>query len=107
MARPREPSWTVLRSAGTARLTSGSIRPRTHGSGVPPADRGRKAGRRRNCQVWPWGARHPAVAGGQRAMYVTVAVEGSGHGSASQKVTLQVLGPGFAAASAAAVVSCR
>lgn len=47
-----------------------------------------------------------SVAAGQRAVYVTVAVEGQGHGSASQTVTLQVLGPDPRAASAAVVVSC-
>jgi hypothetical protein len=43
---------------------------------------------------------------GQDAVYVTVAVEGQGHGSASQTVTLQVLGPDSKAASTAVVVSC-
>ncbi|MGH3233804.1 MAG: hypothetical protein ACRDOH_11210 [Streptosporangiaceae bacterium] len=43
---------------------------------------------------------------GQHAVYVTVAVEGSGHGSASQKVTLHVLGPDPAAASTTVTVSC-
>jgi hypothetical protein len=33
------------------------------------------------------------VVAGQHSVYVTVAVEGQGHGSASQKVTLDVLGP--------------
>ena len=47
-----------------------------------------------------------SVTAGQHAAYVTVAVEGSGHGSASQIVTLQVLGPDRRAASAAVVVSC-
>jgi hypothetical protein len=47
-----------------------------------------------------------SVTAGQRAVYVTVAVEGSGHGSASQTVTLQVLGPDPTAASQAVVVSC-
>jgi hypothetical protein len=47
-----------------------------------------------------------SVAAGERAVYVTVALEGSGRGSASQKVTLQVLGPDFRAASADAVISC-
>ena len=47
-----------------------------------------------------------AVAG-QQAVYVTVAVEGEGHGSTSQTVTLQVLGPDPRTASAAVVVSCR
>jgi hypothetical protein len=34
-----------------------------------------------------------SVVSGQHSVYVTVAVEGQGHGSASQTVTLQVLGP--------------
>ena len=42
----------------------------------------------------------------QHAVYVTVAVEGSGHGTASQTVTLQVLGPDPVSASAAVVVRC-
>jgi hypothetical protein len=47
-----------------------------------------------------------SVTVGQHAVYVTVAVQGSGHGSASQKVTLQVLGPDVRATSAGVVVSC-
>jgi hypothetical protein len=47
-----------------------------------------------------------SVAAGERAVYVTVTLEGSGQGSASQNVTLQVLGPDFMADSAIAVVSC-
>lgn len=47
-----------------------------------------------------------SVAAAERAVYVTVTLEGSGHGSESQKVTLQVLGPDFRAASAVAVISC-
>jgi hypothetical protein len=47
-----------------------------------------------------------SVAAGERAVYVTVTLEGSGQGSASQKVALQVLGPDFRAASAVAVISC-
>jgi hypothetical protein len=47
-----------------------------------------------------------SVVAGQQAVYVTVAVEGSGHGSASQKVTLQVLGPGRGTASANVVLGC-
>ena len=46
-----------------------------------------------------------AVAG-QHAVFVTVAVEGQGHGSVSQTVTLQVLGPNKGAASTAVVVRC-
>ena len=34
-----------------------------------------------------------SVAAGQNTVYVTVAVQGSGHGSASRTVTLQILGP--------------
>ena len=48
-----------------------------------------------------------SVTAGQRAVYVTVAVQGSGQGNASETVTLQVLGPEFRAASAGVVVSCR
>jgi hypothetical protein len=47
-----------------------------------------------------------SVTAGQHAVYVTVTLEGSGHGSASQTVTLQILGPDPAAASKAVVVSC-
>jgi hypothetical protein len=47
-----------------------------------------------------------SVTAGQRTVYVTVAVQGSGHGSASQTVTLQVLGPDVRAASAGVVVNC-
>jgi hypothetical protein len=47
-----------------------------------------------------------SVIAGQHAVYVTVAVEGSGHGTASQTVTLQVLGPDSRAASAQMVISC-
>ena len=47
-----------------------------------------------------------SVAAGERAVYVTVTLEGSGQGSASQKVTLHVLGPDSGAASAVAVISC-
>jgi len=47
-----------------------------------------------------------SVAAGQNAVDVTVTLEGSGHGSASQKVTLQVLRPDFRAGSAVAVISC-
>jgi hypothetical protein len=46
-----------------------------------------------------------AVAG-QHALYVTDAIEGSGHGSASQTVTLQVLGPDPRSASAQVTVTC-
>jgi hypothetical protein len=47
-----------------------------------------------------------SVTAGQHAVYVTAAVEGSGHGSASQTVTLQVLGPDVRTASAAVAVRC-
>jgi hypothetical protein len=47
-----------------------------------------------------------SVVAGQRAVYVTVAVEGEGHGTASQTVTLQVLGPDAEAISGSVVVSC-
>jgi hypothetical protein len=47
-----------------------------------------------------------AVAG-QHAVYVSVVVEGQGHGSARRTVTLQVLGPDPRAISAPVVVSCR
>jgi hypothetical protein len=46
------------------------------------------------------------VTAGQRAVYVTVAVEGSGHGSASRTVTLQVLGPDPRTTTTGVVVSC-
>lgn len=48
-----------------------------------------------------------SVTAAQRAVYVTVAVQGSGQGNASETVTLQVLGPDFRAVSAGVVVSCR
>jgi hypothetical protein len=47
-----------------------------------------------------------SVIAGQQAVYVTVAVEGTGHGRASQTVTLQVLGPDPGNAATAVVVSC-
>ena len=40
-----------------------------------------------------------SVAAGQHAVYVTVAVEGQGRGSATQRVTLDVLGPDAGTAS--------
>jgi hypothetical protein len=55
------------------------------------------------------GAPQPAsqsVVAGQDAVYVTVTVQGQGHGSAAENVTLQVLGPGTGTASARVVVSC-
>jgi hypothetical protein len=48
-----------------------------------------------------------SVVGGQHALYVTAAVEGQGHGSASQTATLQVLGPDRGTASTAVIVRCR
>ena len=47
-----------------------------------------------------------SVVAGQHAVYVTAVVEGQGHGSASQMVTLQVLGPDQGTASTAVVVRC-
>lgn len=47
-----------------------------------------------------------SVAAGQRAVYVTVAVQGSGHGTASRMVTLQVLGPDSGNASTVVAVRC-
>jgi hypothetical protein len=47
-----------------------------------------------------------SVVAGQHAVYVTVAVQAQGHGSASRKVTLQVLGPDTGTASRYVVVSC-
>jgi hypothetical protein len=46
------------------------------------------------------------VVTGQHAVYVTVAVEGQGHGSASQKVTLDVLGPETGSDSTNVTISC-
>jgi hypothetical protein len=47
-----------------------------------------------------------SVLAGQRAVYVTVAVQGRGHGTASQAVTLDVLGPGTGTASRNVTISC-
>ena len=47
-----------------------------------------------------------SVVSGQHALYVTAAVEGQGHGSASQTATLQVLGPDQGTASTAVIVRC-
>ena len=47
-----------------------------------------------------------SLAAGQQAVYVSVAVEGSGRGSASRTVTLQVLGPDPGSASTAVLVRC-
>lgn len=47
-----------------------------------------------------------SVTAGQNAVFVTVAVQGQGHGSNPEDVTLQVLGPGTGSASVHVVVSC-
>jgi hypothetical protein len=47
-----------------------------------------------------------SVVSGQHAVYVTVSVEGQGHGSATQEVALQVLGPNQETASTVVKVSC-
>jgi hypothetical protein len=47
-----------------------------------------------------------SVTSGQHAVYVTVAVEGEGHGTASQAVTLQVLGPNTESETTHVSVSC-
>jgi hypothetical protein len=47
-----------------------------------------------------------SVTAGQHAAYVTVAVEGEGHGNASQTVILQVLGPDTRTATRRVSVSC-
>lgn len=47
-----------------------------------------------------------SVVAGQHAVFVTVAIEGQGHGTASRAVTLQVLGPDAKAVSERVVVSC-
>jgi hypothetical protein len=47
-----------------------------------------------------------SVAAGQNAVYVTVAVQGSGRGSASRTITLQVLGPDLQAASTSVTLRC-
>ena len=47
-----------------------------------------------------------AVAAGQDEVTVVAAIEGSGHGSATQAVTLRVLGPGRKTASTDVFVSC-
>jgi hypothetical protein len=47
-----------------------------------------------------------SVVAGQHAVYVTVAVEGQGHGSATQQVTLDVLGPDTGTDSTKVTVSC-
>jgi|HubBroStandDraft_5_1064220.scaffolds.fasta_scaffold02743_5 hypothetical protein len=47
-----------------------------------------------------------SVVSGQHSVFVTVAVEGQGHGSATQKVTLQLLSPGTGSATESVTVSC-
>jgi hypothetical protein len=47
-----------------------------------------------------------SVTSGQHAVFVTVAVEGEGHGTASQTVTLQVLGPNTESDTTHVSVSC-
>jgi hypothetical protein len=47
-----------------------------------------------------------SVVSGQHAVYVTVAVQGQGHGTATEQVTLQVLGPNQETASTVVKVSC-
>lgn len=47
-----------------------------------------------------------SVADGQNAVYVTTAIQGSGHGRASRTVTLQVLGPDSPTASTSLVLRC-
>jgi hypothetical protein len=47
-----------------------------------------------------------SVVSGQHDVFVTVAVQGQGHGTASEKVTLQVLGPNQESASTVVKVSC-
>jgi hypothetical protein len=47
-----------------------------------------------------------SVTAGEHAVYVTVAVEGQGHGSASQTVILQVLGPETGTASRNVTITC-
>ena len=47
-----------------------------------------------------------SVVAGQHAVYVTVAVQGRGHGTASQAVTLDVLGPGTGTASRDVTIRC-
>jgi hypothetical protein len=47
-----------------------------------------------------------SVLAGQRDVYVTVTVQGQGHGSAFQTVTLQVLGPNPQSASMGVIIRC-
>jgi len=47
-----------------------------------------------------------SVVSGQHSVYVTVAVQGQGHGTSSQKVTLQVLGPDKFSSTVPVTFSC-
>jgi hypothetical protein len=47
-----------------------------------------------------------SVTAGQHAAYVTVAIEGQGHGSATQTVALQVLGPDTRSDSTTVSITC-
>jgi hypothetical protein len=47
-----------------------------------------------------------SVTAGQHDVFVTVAVQGQGHGSATQEVTLDVLGPDPRTASVHVTISC-
>jgi len=47
-----------------------------------------------------------SAAAGQSAVYVTAAIQGQGHGSVTQRVTLQVLGSGGGTATVPVTVSC-
>jgi hypothetical protein len=47
-----------------------------------------------------------SAAAGQPAVYVTAAIQGQGHGSVTQTVTLRVLAPGRGTASVPVTVSC-
>ena len=47
-----------------------------------------------------------SVTAGQRDVFVTVAVQGQGHGNATQKVTLDVLGPDAGTDSTNVTISC-
>jgi hypothetical protein len=49
---------------------------------------------------------HQSLAAGQHAVDVTVSVEGQGHGTVTQGVTLDVLSPGTGTASTKATISC-
>jgi len=47
-----------------------------------------------------------SLTAGQHTVNVTIAVEGQGHGTVSQLVTLDVLGPGTGTASTTVTISC-